>query len=748
MSYKTQDQVHAPYHFVPLSKWIYMPDWAHLVSHDHPFEDGVSGCIEYTLTNKTPLCVGAQQTKDANGISVVEWARNPDKKPVIPGASLKGMIRSVLEIASFGKFNAIDDHHFSFRDISNAETKYAKEIHESDAQAYWLKFDSEKQTWTLDKAEHTVLFHDEFNKYSRCKIENVAFKQPADKKYQQWPLSQQAIKFDLEDRLIQGTKGKDVNVTRASEFGKGEFNGYPVFSGFRPGKREHTLKRLNFSYIFYSEENQAVTFSNSDEMVQKLFANHDEALVNYLKNNPHPTLGIPVFAREVNNKIIALGFAKMPRKLYNKSVKEVAQQSQALVNSDNIFDLSELMFGTLREKGLSLKSRITFSDANCSINQGIANSPASILGQPKASYLSAYLEQKANKGNIVINELNQYESTSQLKGWKRYPAQTQFTAHLPRDVADKVNVQSKLELMKEQSQFKGQIVFHNLKQIELGALLWCLQFEQQKNKAMHSLGHGKPLGAGAVYFDNLALTAISNNHNKTSDINTLISSFIDNMNQAHPANVETSWQDSIQLKHLFGFADQQDNQDKNLSYMPLQTARGERYISYSESVKGREKKILPNWSHKGEELNRVEQATQNTPSAFGRGRLHALIEHCHSENNLSQTEQKMLAEAQEKALLAQQEREKKDKLASMTPCAQLVFELKEKLNTAEPTTIAPLLREHMAIFLSSDDFTSEAALQFYQLARKNEYHKKPKKRNKEQKAELAKLVEQYKLQVG
>ncbi|AXY00928.1 hypothetical protein D1115_06495 [Vibrio alfacsensis] len=51
--------VHAPYHFVPLSKWVYMPDWAHLVSHDHPFEDGHSGVIEYKLKIKQNYALAA-----------------------------------------------------------------------------------------------------------------------------------------------------------------------------------------------------------------------------------------------------------------------------------------------------------------------------------------------------------------------------------------------------------------------------------------------------------------------------------------------------------------------------------------------------------------------------------------------------------------------------------------------------------------------------------------------------------------
>ena len=52
-------EMHTPYHFVPLSKWVYMPEWAHLVSHDHPFQQGFSGVIDLTLVNHSPLCVGS-----------------------------------------------------------------------------------------------------------------------------------------------------------------------------------------------------------------------------------------------------------------------------------------------------------------------------------------------------------------------------------------------------------------------------------------------------------------------------------------------------------------------------------------------------------------------------------------------------------------------------------------------------------------------------------------------------------------
>ena len=40
-----------PYSFVPCATSIYVPHWAHQVSHDIPFRESYSGAIDVTLTN-------------------------------------------------------------------------------------------------------------------------------------------------------------------------------------------------------------------------------------------------------------------------------------------------------------------------------------------------------------------------------------------------------------------------------------------------------------------------------------------------------------------------------------------------------------------------------------------------------------------------------------------------------------------------------------------------------------------------
>jgi CRISPR-associated protein (TIGR03986 family) len=699
--------VHAPYHFVPLSKWVYMPDWAHLVSHDVPFEQGYSGKIEYTLTNATPLLVGGEQQQTEGKPTLVKWAVDPQGNPVIPGSSLKGMARNVLEIATFAKFSAIDDDHFSYRDISNAVTEYQKKLMNSRCQAYWLKFDDIGKAWTLRKANHIELFHDELNRHTGCHIKNESFNQPAEKKYQQWPLTQPAIRFGIADREIEGTKGKNVRVARATTLGSGEHEGHPVFSGFRPGLKRYVGTRLNYSYMFYDTKPTTLVFDNGAALANKLFANHTDALVECLKKNAHPQYGIPVFAREdkATNKMLALGFAKMPRMLYEHSVQQVVHTTQKSANSDCYFDTAELLFGCLRENGFGLKSRVTFADAICTSNKGIFQSNPVILGQPKASYLPAYLEQFEAKDAVLQvtkhTDLSKYQRNSVLSGWKRYPAQNGFNDKMPQDLKDKdkdkVNVQSQLELMQPDSEFTGQIVFHNLKPQELGALLWTLQFGQapQNRIHYHSLGHGKPLGAGAVQLtvSQLQVTANQWDESQTaqqSQSEDFVTTFVDHMNEVYPSN-STPWQDSPQIAHLLAFADKADNKDKagnegkGLTYMKLKPDhKGDKTMTYTSSVQGLEKHVLPAWQAKEGTLNRAEDISRspNAIASFGQGRLADLVEQKQRVDGLTMVEAAELDkanEACEQQRLQESQQKQQAAFETLPPIAQAFVLIQNKL---------------------------------------------------------------------
>ncbi len=102
----------APYGFVPLNEDVYLPEWAPAVSRDWPFQDGVSGTIELEITSHTPIFTRDPEDRE-------RFFRGPDGLPAFPGSGLRGAIRTVVEIASYGWMRRVNDHRYGVRDLHN-----------------------------------------------------------------------------------------------------------------------------------------------------------------------------------------------------------------------------------------------------------------------------------------------------------------------------------------------------------------------------------------------------------------------------------------------------------------------------------------------------------------------------------------------------------------------------------------------------------------------------------------------------
>lgn len=599
-------QVHAPYHFVPLSKWVYMPDWAHLVSHDVPFKDGISGVIEYTLTNHTPLCVGDEK----DGQNTLRFARNPSGKPVVPGSSLKGMIRNVLDIASFGKFNQVDDFKLSYRDISS-KSAYLDLISKHKPVAGWIKYNSQKGLWTFTQCKVAKLHHDEISKQLGISIEN---QETAIKRYTKLPLTQ-AVRAN-----ISNPRGMKKNRW-AENLGSGEIEGHCIFTNARV-LGEGKPNSYNFSYFFYARQ-QAVTSDSVNVQVQNLFNNHRsmEETVNgvkidqadYMFKHAHPEYGIPVFALMMHGKVHSFGFANMPRVSYKHSNHELINCLSKEHMEEGYFSLCELIFGTLRDEGLGLKSRVQFSDAVLnSIETSIISKPV-VLAGPKPSFLGAYIEQPKADQYQSYGYHNDKEC-AKVAGWKRYPIMQEFKENEPSN--DNANVQTKLELLTENHTFEGRIAFHNLKREELAALVWVLTLNNSTDH-FHSLGHGKPLGAGAVQFElKLDANKLRANCGELNDITVkeLVQDFTDHMDGEFK---QGKWLETPQLNHLLALSDNYISHENDFFYPALNDFKG---------IKNDKASIAP-LSYQGSEMSRTERSPEKMGSlAFAQGRLASLFD--------------------------------------------------------------------------------------------------------------------------
>ena len=123
----------APFNFVPLNDKVFFPDWAEKINHDIPFEDGESGVIDITITAKSPIFI--RDHKDTTKFC------NYNGEYFIPSTSVKGMVRNVLEIMSFGKMSFIDDKTYSFRDLKN--NNYLELFKGDKVRCGWLFYDED-----------------------------------------------------------------------------------------------------------------------------------------------------------------------------------------------------------------------------------------------------------------------------------------------------------------------------------------------------------------------------------------------------------------------------------------------------------------------------------------------------------------------------------------------------------------------------------------------------------------------------
>jgi CRISPR-associated protein (TIGR03986 family) len=135
----------APYNFIPLPEKVVAVKGStideQLPDHDRYFSDRHNGYFDVTLTTKSPLYVRCpftrnefdldEQDKDRNGHKLDNHTPYADRikntpdffythdrtRPVIPGSSLRGMLRSVLEIVSYGNVQGVADKKLFFRTV-------------------------------------------------------------------------------------------------------------------------------------------------------------------------------------------------------------------------------------------------------------------------------------------------------------------------------------------------------------------------------------------------------------------------------------------------------------------------------------------------------------------------------------------------------------------------------------------------------------------------------------------------------
>ncbi|WP_421847598.1 TIGR03986 family type III CRISPR-associated RAMP protein [Marinomonas sp.] len=578
--------VFAPYNFVPLSRFIYLPHWADQVSHDVPFSDGISGTLTVELTCHTPTLVGGTQTpatKEAPG--QVEFFKDPNGKPVIPSSSLKGMISNVLEIASFARFNRLDDKRYSVRDLR--ANFYLNNFKNDQVKAGWLKYSHDNTRWEITPCQKVRIKQNQIIDYCNLSESTWVKQNEAHKRYQ---LLQgiPPITFNEATRSITMKNGKKISMQIAIPSSIGSLNGHIVTTGqpgnaFNSGRMDDSDKNKKWEFVFFNSSESSIEVSNR-VMNDFLFIHSESDDWAFWQKTPsyHKETGIPVFYSTEGNKVSSLGLSSLYRLAYKNSTHEAVGHTQVSHINGTEPDLPELLFGRIQEDGSSLKGRVNIGSAKALGDVDYEKDlPPTILNGPKPTFYPAYMRQHKAQSNNKLSVSGDYQTMmdndSELAGWKRYPVKHRANVETPqndlgKDKKENTSVKVKLIPVKTGTRFQFNIHFHNLREVELGALLWSLTFGNTEN-SFHGLGMGKPYGLGRVSLalieeETQLISMQEKPHTSTFLLKKCQDSFSKLMNDAYSfVTQDHQWLDSPQLKELIAMAS--PDSSNILFYMPL-----------------------------------------------------------------------------------------------------------------------------------------------------------------------------------
>lgn len=456
----------SPYNFVPLNHEVYIPEWYKVVSQDIPFEDGEDGWIEVTWSNASPLFI-----RDSNErkYSMHVLDASGQRHYFIPGSSMKGMLRNVLSILSFGKMEQNQQYYnrsFGYRNVNNNGGEYKAKI--GKAKFGWLKQLSE-DVFQLSPCKENV---------DTISIDEVKKNYPDfNGKITAWDRNQ-----SIKDNTFPVLKGHE---------------GYRLFCTGKMDKKLHELLipeatdepigvSLDVINSFRTVYSQTEGFDKYMGMLQK----GEQIPVSFIADN------------KANVSVIGMGLMfKVP---YEKDIRTLVEQEQRRVEGR---DLCETIFGwTGNNDSMRGRAQIghAFAVAPLSDDQ-LLPEVNGVLGEPKASFFPLYLKQESDSGKY-----KNYNTAAGIAGRKRYRIhKSNEPKRLPQgNQNENMTKGNEFKAIPAGQRYVMRINVHNLRKIEIGAILAAITLNHT-NGVWHNIGLAKSFGYGKIACDKIVLHGLN-----------------------------------------------------------------------------------------------------------------------------------------------------------------------------------------------------------------------------------------------
>mgnify|MGYP000039710765 CR=1 FL=1 len=537
-----QASAHAPYNFIPLSDSV--------IDGRSTFENGElpslgvydpnlhHGYFDVTLTTETPLYIRGMRKSDQDR----EQHKNDpeffhvenENDPVIPGSSLRGMLRSLFEIVTFSKMDRVSAQRLFFRTVDDTaigkhyrSRMVGQENGERKVEAGFLHHKGDE--WEIIKCDYALVHHEKLVG-NEVGLELFTGKKPNlipkwDGAWHQY----RDVWVTLSDNRRFVSDIQTAMPAIDPSYKKAIF----VMSGHidktNRETRKYEGKKHEFVFLLPESEQQYEFVKVSDEKIKRF---HDEDQITrwqqeafavdkpgkesrdkkgWLQRNPSIP-GEPVFYLVENGELTFFGRAQMFRLPYRTSPHDLIPNAHT---DTDVIDMTEAVFGFVRQKkamdgtAQARAGRVFVTDARLIDGQtdvldekGAITPP--ILSSPKPTTFQHYLDQTGSTGKD--NRKHYDTPRAKLRGQKLYWRQrVKDLEKLPgakrNAPTDKATQLTRLRAVNPQKRFHFRVEFENLNRIELGALAWVLTLSGMGDEARHMLGMGKPFGMGVVHLE-------------------------------------------------------------------------------------------------------------------------------------------------------------------------------------------------------------------------------------------------------
>lgn len=488
---QSNDEAHAPYNFIPINEKIVDSDLysegfdLEKIRFDKFHSDLYSGYVELSIEALTKVFIGSGE-KDNDG-RYLFFA--PDGKPRIPGSTLRGMVRTLIEICSWGQFKQYDNKQLFYRSFDTTSTgisychRMVKNKGVPKANAGYLYMEG-KNYYIKPALCNSDLCNTSYYRvnYEKNNKDNPNFRHVKGlgfvKEFERKQVYFIPVAISLHNDHTHSLKYADLGEVYDTNDGTRK-EGLLISSG-------HIYSKKHMHWVMNMPDNsdsakisvpKAVILTYNNDNTRKI---PKEFQLDYTIRNSD----VPCFYLENdNNEVIAIGHTPYFRLPYRNKIGDLLPEEHK--KYDRI-DIPTAIFGSepmdIKNKAPEFAGRVYFEDVLCK-NTNLTNDNESYIGldtaiSPKPTSFQLYLKQ--DDINVPKKELKHYDSeNASLRGYKMYW----------HHKATKGNT-STLEFR------PAKIRFTNLSKIELGALIFVLDLPPNCH---HKIGMGKPLGLGSVH---------------------------------------------------------------------------------------------------------------------------------------------------------------------------------------------------------------------------------------------------------